>query len=1061
VSKLENSKKKQILWHRRLCHRSIKYIEKNLKWIKGTGLQSSDFVRGEIDDSCHCDACARTKSTVQPRKVHSRRDRRNHDGEVSTDLYGPFPEPTIHGSFHLQGFIRIASGFINLYGCTKKNASCENLRKYLKEWPPPKTNHYHSDGARELVGADIQQILDSYTPRIGMTFSTPYSPNQNTFAERMWRTLSDMAHPNLVMANLPFRFIEDAMIYASWIHNRLPRQTDKGWMSPYEYEFNILPDLSMARRWGCICYYHIPEALRRKGMIENGVKGYFIGISEKQPYGWLVWDPKLNETVTSSNVNFIESLGEVAPTKSDKIREVDFYSREFAEESKTPEDFYHLIGVRYFDYDEREAYETTGVVRRGQVIVANRKKVVRGKTVGSEADNHPVHVRDVELMVKLTKERRNEDLCAAAVTRQMPAQRALRMPPGLEKNLPDVRSDQPQHDEATPSAVNSEFGWRRGDDEVVLPTDHRSRGEVPKSIKTAMLSNSSRKWYSAMKDEIDCIATQKKVWYPWRGRIPPGVKPLGTRFVFKVKEKESPEDDIYRARLVVQGFEQRYGIDYDETFSPTTKANSLRLFLYFVLLYDMTLPIHLDAVKAYMNSDIDTDIWVYPPNDPDEIFFKRGMLFKLKKALYGLKQSGRLWHKLIDEMLKKLGFKNLKSEPCFYYSVIKNVLTFIIIYVDDVLITSQSPEVRDILINKMMETFDFTNEGVVSEFLGIRIAFSIDKFNRFITLDQEKMILDKVEEFNLADEKLSHVPMNPAAKLTIHDEPAPPGTPYREMVGSALHIARWTRCDIANTVSQLSRYNAKPTRGAAVAAARLWAYLRATARLKFTLSLSNVRKSNFQMIGYSDSDWAGDIDTRRSTTGWMVFIGVSLISWIAQLQSFIAQSSMEAETIAANKLLNELLYLQGLFKEAGLLPESQSKTPVMIDNEAAIKSAYNPVGQGKTKHFDIQEFHLRENTTAGRVIPTKIGTLYNPADILTKALFRPTLEAHRKRAGIIELPPNAKRAKDDADWKLAAQSSGGVLSGRSPSPHVSNKDALFAPPSVGGGVQGGPDKDFD
>ena len=871
----------------------------------------------------------------------------------------------------------------------------------------------------------------------------------------MWRTLGDMAHPNMVLANIPFRFIEYAMKYASWILNRLPRQTDGGWMSPYEYEFKKMPDLSMARRWGCICYYNIPKALRDKGSIENGIKGYFMGISELQPYGWLIWDPDLNNEITSSNVYFVESLGEDAldVKKSSKLRQVDFYSREYAEESKKPSDFQHLVGQRYFDYDEREAYETTRVVQRGQVIVANRKKVVQGKTVGTEADNHPVHVRDVEEMIRLTKERDNYDLCAAALVSQKLPQRNLKKL--SESDSPSVRSDQPLHTKAAQHEfTHSERDKQRCEDDVVVTTAHHSRGEpLPTSILSAMLSTASHKWFLAMKGEIDCIAKEKDVWVEWHRRLPPGVKPLGTRFVFKIKEKDKPEDNVYRARLVVQGFEQKYGIDYEETFSPTTKANSLRLFLYFVLLYDMTLPVHLDAVKAYMNSDIDTDIWVYPPKDPNEIFFKRGTVFKLKKALYGLKQSGRLWHKLVDNMLKNLGFQNLQSEPCFYYSVIKNVLTFIIIYVDDVLITSQSEEVRDVLIEKMMKTFDFTNEGIVSEFLGIRISFSIDKFNRFITLDQEKLILDKVEEFNLSHERASTVPMNPAVKLSMHDEPAPPGTPYREMVGSALHVARWTRCDISNTVSKLSRYNSKPTRKAAQAARQLWTYLRGTARLKFILSLSNVKESNLQMVGYSDSDWAGDSDTRRSTTGWMVFIGNSLINWISQLQSFIAQSSMEAETIAANKLLNELLYLQGLFREFKLLPESQTGTPVKIDNEASLKAAYNPVGQGKTKHFDIQEFHLRENTASGRVVPTKISTLHNPADLLTKALYRPTLEAHRKRAGIFELPTSAKRARDEATWKLAARRSGGTTSGHSPSPYVPN-GAPFAPPKRGGGVQG-------
>ena len=346
------------------------------------------------------------------------------------------------------------------------------------------------------------------------------------------------------------------------------------------------------------------------------------------------------------------------------------------------------------------------------------------------------------------------------------------------------------------------------------------------------------------------------------------------------------------------------------------------------------------------------------------------------------------------------------------------------------MITSQSTEVRDILIKKMMKVYEFTNEGQVSDFLGIRISFYIDEFNRYITMDQEKMIQEKIEEFQISLDKPAKVPMDPELRISIHDEPAAPNNQFREMIGSALHIARWTRCDISNTVSQLSRLNSKPTIVGVRAARKLWSYLGDTAHLKFKLSLSNVRKVALQMVGLTDANWAGCIDTRRSTTGWMIFIGLALINWISQLQSFVAQSSMESETIAANKLLNELLYQQGMFVEAGLLPESQTGTPILIDNEAAIKAAYNPVGHGKTKHFDIQQFHLRENTASGRVVPTKVHTSLNTADLLTKALPRPTLEFHRKRAGIVELGPSAKKARSDEDWKRAARGPDGDSNGR-------------------------------
>jgi hypothetical protein len=119
-----------------------------------------------------------------------------------------------------------------------------------------------------------------------------------------------MSHPNMLLAELPFVFIEFAFQYAAWVYNRLPRKTDKGWMSPLEAEHDKKPDLSMCRRWGCVCYYHVPTQLQRKGIIENGIKGYFVGISEEQPYGWKIWDPKLNDTIVSSNVKFIESVGD-------------------------------------------------------------------------------------------------------------------------------------------------------------------------------------------------------------------------------------------------------------------------------------------------------------------------------------------------------------------------------------------------------------------------------------------------------------------------------------------------------------------------------------------------------------------------------------------------------------------------------------------------------------------------------------------------------------------------------------------------------------------------------
>ena len=1009
VSRSTLRKNRRDLVHYRLCHRSNGYLKKNCNYLYGIEVVPGDY--DDLEDNCSCDACARTKSKLLPRQKEIK-ERRNHDGEVATDLYGPFPTETLQGSNHIQAFLRISSGYVILFGCNRKSDVVKNLEEYLKHWPPPRTTSYHSDGAKELISADVQKVLERFSPAIAFSFSTAYSPNQNSFVERFWRTVADMSHPNLLLAELPFVFIEFAFQYAAYVYNRLPRKTEKGWMSPYEAEFGKKPDLSMCRRWGCSCYYHVPSQLQRKGVIENGIKGYFMGVSKTQPYGWEIWDPKLNDIIVSSNVKFIESVGErvTSEKSSNKLREVDFYYRQVELVEEHPESYQHLVGKKYYDRDEREVFVTTSVVKRGQVIVGNRKKVVRGKPVGSENDNHCVYVKDI---VKMIEDKSFADLVLCASTTQRPFTEIdhLSGPAVNDSSSESYFRRRCARQKSAPQSSN---------EAVFLTHEYkpssRERESLPKDIPDALTKKRARKWYDGMYDECNYIVNIKNVMYEWLLPLPDGVIPLGTKFVFKVKEKEDPEDDIYRARLVAQGFDQIFGVNYDEVFSPTTRANTFRLFLYFVLLFDMSLPIHLDATKAFMNSDIDYDIWVLPPKDPDEIFFKKGSVYKLNKCLYGIHQASAMWFKDVEKMLFDLGFKNLQAEPCFFYTTKGGVLTFIIIYVDDILITSQLTTVRDAIARDIQRKFEFTSDGVVSEFLGINISFCISEKFRYILLDQEKMILEKCEEFGLLDEPSVSLPMNPQLKLLPTDPPASKDFPFRQLVGSALHIARWTRCDISYAVSNLSRFSSNPTVSAAKAACQLWIYLRSTSRLKFRLSLSDVIKSNFIMVGMSDSDWARDQVTRRSTTGWMVFIGLALINWVSQLQSFIAQSSMEAETIAANKLLNEIILMQNMFKEANLLPISHTGTPMMIDNQAAIQAAYNSSVQGKTKHFDIQQFNLREKTASGRVIPTKVHTNDNVSDMLTKPLDIQTLSRLRPRAGLVDDYPK-KKIREDKEWK--------------------------------------------
>ncbi len=993
---------KRQLWHSRFCHRVersyINAIEN--RRIEGINLSERDIMLSKVENKCVCDICARAKSTKQARVKVA--DPRSHAGEVSTDLYGPFAEPTIQGSYYLQVFVRIDSKFRVIYGLKRKKEVEEKLQDYLKTWTD--TTHYHPDGAAELISSEIRKILIERNPPIGFTYSAAYTPNQNAHAERSWGILSQMALAVLLESRLPFPFCEFAFLYACWIANRLPANTDRGRMSPYEFHFDTIPDMSMARRWGCKAWVNIPIEKRRKNMQEVALQGFFVSMSEEQPKCWGIWIPKLNKVEFSSDVVFDETLpAEIQPKT--KKQEIEFYMRSEEKEVKDIGDFNHLTNLRYYDEDDRKVYETTRVATRGNFIVAYRKEVRDNKPFGNESDNHPVFVRDVEKMIENT---RSEQIIQFNAQIEKTKEKEKKKEKEKEKEIDSHPRRHIRGREAALLEHHPQGEYIKSKEDAPLEHFHIGRDicgdeNEPADIPNAVRNKYAAKWKTKMKEELDNIHFIKKVWHI--DIPPPGVKPLGTRFVFKLKvpeDKTEPNIDDFRARLVVQGYAQKEGFDYHETFSPAARANTFRLFLYFVLLFEMTDPDHLDAVKAFMNSDIDCDVWVKPPYDPDRIFFQGTEVFKLDKALYGLKQAGRLWFTLIDKLLKGLGFKTVATEPCFYFSSKDGILTIVVVYVDDVMIASQSPELHKYFKRLIMQSYEFTDDGIVKEYLGVRVNIIRDEYFRFITLDQTRSIEKTAIRFRIMNERPARTPMVDKLVLSKDDELDDSDFPYRSWIGSALHISRWTRADISYAVGALARYNNHVTKKAIGAVIRLWVYLRDTSKFRLVIRLSDVRLDNYRLFGYSDSDFAADLDSRKSTSSWLLFIGNSLINWTSELERIIAQSTSEAELRCAGKLVNEITYMQNLFVELGILHESHKRVRQFCDNSGALQIIENPVFHKRTKHIEIPTFNIRDKTDEKKIIPTYVPTDQNPADIGTKNIDYRTLSKHRHNIGIIE-----------------------------------------------------------
>lgn len=277
----------------------------------------------------------------------------------------------------------------------------------------------------------------------------------------------------------------------------------------------------------------------------------------------------------------------------------------------------------------------------------------------------------------------------------------------------------------------------------------------------------------------------------------------------------------------------------------------------------------------------------------------------------------------------------------------------------------------------MMSEFEMTDLGVLHYFLGLEVKQTTDG----IFISQEKYTLDLLQRFGMADCKHVDTPMNAFEKLTLED-----GTDmadekaFRKIVGGLMYLTH-SRPDIVFAVSMVSRFMHKPTKQHFGAAKRILRYLRGTSN--YGLWYSHV--SNLKLFGFSDSDWAGSLDDRRSTSGFLFSLGSGAITWTSKKQATVALSSSEAEYVAAAAAATcQAIWIRRILED--LHQPQLGATEIFCDNIAAILISRNPSHHGRVKHIDIRHHFLREKVTEGQIKLEDCSTTEQAADILTKAL---------------------------------------------------------------------------
>lgn len=495
--------------------------------------------------------------------------------------------------------------------------------------------------------------------------------------------------------------------------------------------------------------------------------------------------------------------------------------------------------------------------------------------------------------------------------------------------------------------------------------------DEPESYEEAKNSPNHDKWLEAMKDEIKSLEANN-VWE--LVEKPADQKIVDSKWVFKLKQIPNEPIDRFKARLVARGFTQVHGIDYFETFSPVVRYTSIRAILAIAAKRKLKM-MQFDVKTAFLYGELQESVYINQPKGFDD---DSGRVYKLRKSLYGLKQASRCWNQKFTSFIEKFGFTPCESDHCVFVSNKDGNLTILAIYVDDGLLVGSCQASIDSVLKHLQAEFEIKTMDI-GYFLGMQIE---QRSDGSIFINQEAYAQKVLRKFQMEESHALVVPSDPNQILCNFEDAEECKFPYRQLIGSLMYLSVSTRPDITYALGNVSRYMERPTHVHVEAAKRILRYVKGTFQFGITYNSDGEESLN----GYSDSDYAGCIETRRSTSGFVFLLGDGIISWSSLRQKSVSLSTMEAEYIAASDAVKELVWIKRFFGE--LLSNQSDVTNFFMDNQSAIQLIKNPVFHKRSKHIDVRFHFIREKYKEGAFELFSVPSNEMIADILTKALPR-------------------------------------------------------------------------
>ncbi|XP_071719288.1 uncharacterized protein [Rutidosis leptorrhynchoides] len=743
-----------------------------------------------------------------------------------------------------------------------------------------------SDNGTEFCNNQMETFC--HTKGIIHQTSCPYTPQQNGVAERKHRHLLNVVRSLMFQGGLPLNFWSECVLTAVYLVNRLPTAVLSG-KSPFECIFGFKPNLSHIRVFGYLCYATILNINDK--FTNRAAKCVLIGYSSVKK-GYKLYNLETKTVLFTRDVKFYETIF--------LFKKLDFSKNNLFDSDVTHLNFFDLFTENDFTKNNQNSKRPNDEGRDTELS--------DGTTDLSQVDNNPINVN-------------KEGDQSATLDEQL-------IPEGT--SLQNDNTSTLEHGET--STI------RRTERTAVLPkrfadyvVESKVKHGVEKVINYSFLNKENfcfvsnlnksieptsyfeaakdKNWVDAMNDEIFAL-NRNNTWV--LVDLPPGRKPIGSKWVYKIKYKSNGEIERYKARLVAKGFNQREGIDYEETFSPVVKMVTVRILINLAINKGWILH-QLDVNNAFLYGEIVEDVYMTPP----EGYFNKDKIkaYKLIKSLYGLKQAPRKWNEKLTSVLKDNGFVQSINDYSLYTKTVDDIFLVILVYVDDIIITGNNENEIKKLKAYLSENFMIKDLGKLKYFLEIEVL----DIENGVCMNQRKYCLELLQDFGMLGCKPISTPMeqNVVVDTECNDKnkKLEDISYYQKLVGKLIYLTM-TRPDIAYAVHCLSQFMHSPLECHLKLAFHVLRYLKQSPGR----GVSIVKSTSFDLIAFVDTDWAKSMSFRKSVNGYCVFMGDSLISW-----------------------------------KKTCIP-----VPLLCDSKSAIQIAANPVFHEKTKHLEVDVHFIRE-----------------------------------------------------------------------------------------------------